>query len=245
MTPQTTFTTEMREQYFQVADSLLAELVPTHLAVEASMRSVLSAMLAGTWTSFEVLATDVWINAVNQRSSTLGLKAMEEAHRLKNSVGEPHEESRVRAKSLDAHTLFTRYGVDFSSSLGSVIYDRPLMSFNGMRGLRTVYKAAFGDDAKSLFDGFHELRDLESLRNVLVHRAGIADKRFCDRVKQSPRLSVFEERKRVRLDGEMVAHHANAAISAGVSLVLWVDQWLKEHPGDSPVGPPPTATQSD
>jgi hypothetical protein len=71
-----------------------------------------------------------------------------------------------------------------------------------------------------------ELRGLESLRHVLVHRGGRADKSFLGRIKDHPVFSRLAEGAMVPLDGVMVGDYVDASIRRAPVLIGGVDEWL-------------------
>ena len=52
-----------------------ALIVMAIAAVSEGIKGLLSGVLVGSWTAFETLATDVWVEAVNQRPMSSGVSA--------------------------------------------------------------------------------------------------------------------------------------------------------------------------
>ncbi len=107
------------------------------------------------------------------------------------------------------------------------------MSARGLEDLRRDYESAFSENGKTIRDVLDDpaLDRLQALRNVLVHRGGKADEKFCKNVKDLPmaRFAGIQEKSPVLLDGEIVRGVANPAVQACVKLIRAVDGWLATH----------------
>jgi hypothetical protein len=99
-----------------------------------------------------------------------------------------------------------------------------------LAGIREAYGLAFFTKAdaidKALMD--NKIDALNAVRNVIVHRSGIADAVY-DR--QSKFLSVPGARRGqpVELDGEIVMNLMQPVIVASLALVTAVDEWISEN----------------
>lgn len=107
------------------------------------------------------------------------------------------------------------------------------VSFISRRGFRTAYKRAFASDpAIDMTLADKSIDALSLLRNVIVHRAAVADEDFTEGVKVTPLLAPFKtlnDGDPVILDGEIVHSIIDPAFKACYQLIENVDQWLKIH----------------
>jgi len=66
---------------------------------------------------------------------------------------------------------------------------------------------------------------LEQRRNLIVHRAGMVDKRFIDKTSLGYELGTL-----LPLDDEVISESLNASIDAGCELLKCLDEWLAHNP---------------
>jgi len=198
-----------------------------------ALESIYISLLVNIWTSFEVLATDLWIAATNARPKTLGDIALKSPKiREHGSPLNPMDgKQKDDLTSISIDTL-ARYGYDIKNKIGTIVYEAQKFSFNRLANIHSVYKINFKDEADTLFKQHDQVRILEAVRNVLTHRAGIIDQTFKDRVAQDQRLSAkgLEIKQKLDLSGSDVAHYVNSTIRCGNDLLGFVDSWLLTHP---------------
>ena len=102
------------------------------------------------------------------------------------------------------------------------------VSFRSRRGFRHTYATAFSHDAGDIDAAITDksIDALSLLRNVIVHKASLADQDFRDGVNVTPLLAPFislQNNDPVELDGEIVRSIVDPAFKAGYQLVVALD----------------------
>ena len=108
--------------------------------------------------------------------------------------------------------------------------------FNRLADIRYAYNAAFGSEAKEVFEGtdFDSLSVLEAVRHVLVHRGGKVDASFLHRVKDHEKYPEFADlidEQTLELDGTLIRRCMEGSTSISKNLLSFVDKWLGSHEG--------------
>ena len=70
---------------------------------------------------------------------------------------------------------------------------------------------------------------LSALRNLIVHRSGIADDEYIQRTQETIGLPDLPRGEKLRLDGAMIEELLSGATNQARALILAVDQWLDDH----------------
>ena len=73
---------------------------------------------------------------------------------------------------------------------------------------------------------------LSLIRNLLVHKSGLVDKRYQDESVGIPLLAPFNslaEGEAIRIDGKTVAALVDPTLESGYILIESVDAWLTNH----------------
>ena len=70
------------------------------------------------------------------------------------------------------------------------------------------------------------LDSLSIARNLLVHKAGVADPDYREDQKRAPGLPHLDLGQRLPLDGPFTVANVSAAVECGVALIQAVDKWL-------------------
>jgi hypothetical protein len=197
-------------------------------AVRDGMQGMFYSAVIASWTAFESLATDLWVNSLNHRPKSLGMSALK-AQRRKSDDDESNVDN-LGAISVD---VLAKYDFDLRERIGYYLWREQVFKFNNLSSIRSAYKAAFGKQAKEWFNDEKFDKDLptvEALRHVLAHRGGIIDDRFLDRVKSKPHLSHLVKDQKIVLDGDAAAKSAEVAFVCGFTLADHVDEWLEVNP---------------
>lgn len=199
-------------------------------AASPELRTGLRALFGGAiilaWTTFECLATDLWERALNLSPVSL-------ASRAANAVDTADGGSKSNPVGLSARWIsidvLRKYGFDLRCHMGSVLKSK--FTFSDLNDLRRAYAAAFGKDKalEGIFDA-DELRLLVAVRNLLVHRAGIVDARFKERVvRHEPKMAALKEGEVFIAMGEWPTRLVRAGIAGSCSLMLYVDGWITKN----------------
>jgi hypothetical protein len=116
--------------------------------------------------------------------------------------------------------------------MGTLLKETKKVAFTTLSEIRTAFTLAFSTDCGQIKDAINDrsLFVLSTVRNVLVHKAGVADEEFCGKMKRVPAFAEVKKGDPLRLDGEVVAQIASPAMTAAVKLIEAVDAWLTAHP---------------
>jgi hypothetical protein len=169
-------------------------------------RPWLSAATVYIWTAFECLAADLWENSLNDRTVL--------AHRTLSSIpGDDTGKSGLSRRHIEVG-LAARHGFDLRRCLGTLLKSK--FDFTSFEGIEAAYKQAFGTDE---LQGFQDLKELEQVRHLIVHRGGVVDEKFL-------RVTNLKARRGVPLSPKVsqVCDYMIAVTLACVSLLKSVDQ---------------------
>ncbi len=218
-----------------IGDANVASLIqfgsgPTWLGFDA----ILIGQITGAWTSFEALAGDLWEAALNAHPHFLSdLKG-----KRQKSTDAPGctEQSKQSPKGEDpgksiAVGILQRYKYDLSRCMGSVLKSKfDFTSLGAKNGIKSAYWAAFGDqNIGSIIEG-ESLRSLASVRNVIVHKAGMVDEEFKGDLSAIPPFRSIGIGKRIPIDGALVQDLIHPVVNSAIDLIRSVDNWIVEHP---------------
>jgi len=102
------------------------------------------------------------------------------------------------------------------------------VSFQKLEQVKLFYMVAFGDHFKKIFDDTSDgyIFALALARNALVHKSGIADKKFLENCKRFQEWKSINLHEAILFDGEIVRKLRNAARDVGLELLIHVDDIL-------------------
>jgi hypothetical protein len=181
--------------------------------VDDGLRAFLSAQTILCWTLFEATAKDIWIAALNSRTCSLGTNIAKNPH-----GGNSNEGKQIKLSELERH------GWNVVGKLGTIYsykYD-----FSRCEECGDAYYDAFRDDSFRKLFASQELRRLNAIRNLFVHKAGIIDEKF---ITQS-RIPGLKVGAVFRTSPADVSSLCKEAIDILCNLAKLVDQWLKANP---------------
>lgn len=196
----------------------------------------LGSLLISEWSAFEILATDLWVAAVNSRPSSLGRAALQAPRRKDDDspLEEASEDKKPADKKTAAVSLDTlqRYGYNLSNRMGDMLKAQRKWSFNSAKTIRFAYTDAFGKESNwpRQDSDYKTIAHLEAVRHLLVHRAGVVDQTFIDRIGADSLFSGVALVKRLTIDGDMVNFFMNLVIDYSCKYIKFVDEWLINHP---------------
>jgi hypothetical protein len=195
--------------------------------------ALMTSMILGVWTAFEVLAGDLWEAALNAHPQGL-------AELKGNMNGNKHNKNRGTAPANDSYERRTEKievslshirDLEFSTAgkMGTLL--RNVVKFDSVRGICESYRSAFWEDDESIEEAldYYELRRLNLVRNLLVHKAGKADKPFLEEAAKYPDLSACKIGDTLVVDGEMVLRLVEPVIGRSKDLIQAVNQWIEQH----------------
>jgi hypothetical protein len=198
-----------------------------------ALEGMLSSMLIGTWTAFEVLAGDLWEAAMNCHPQTLAaLEGDPVGWQNGNSSQDREDEQRGGAKGGEksiALGLLQPHFRDPSVGMGTILRSR--YTFQTLPVIRKAYCQAFSIDFDIVRDALIDtsLDHLAGTRNALVHRAGKADNKFKAQTKDCIHFSGIKPGDHIKVDGEIVSDIVGNAVKQAVKLIVSVDRWICDH----------------
>lgn len=186
--------------------------VEPHLA--PGLSSMLSAQIIGAYTAFETLAKDLWIAAVNGRPAKLGSRV-----------------EVVRSQQIPL-TQLQQYDFNLKQHMGDLLEGdgKGKVRFDSIDSIRESYAAAFAESAFVKVLNKPELFGLSEVRNLLVHRSGIADRKFVSRMKSNSDWSHTPAGTILPLNGALAAKLTTTAVQCSIELARGVDCWLVANP---------------
>ncbi len=195
---------------FASVEGALRAASPVGEEVRDSLQHLLESVFLNHWTAFEVLATDLWIDAVDARPTSLGQVAFRKA-------------------ASNADNPLMVFPPD--GKAGTYLYHLKVKPFgwNMLDHMARGYKVCFGTPlSKLLLEP--ELMALQAIRQILIHRAGIADGRFVGKMKGHSKWSALEAGDSFPMDAEIVSAYFFETLRCAIALIQAVDQWLIENP---------------
>ena len=177
-----------------------------------SMMAVLSTIVLESWTAFESLVSDLWIVGVDKGPKDVRVRVANSTRLLK-------PDDNIGAKEL----LDVEF--DPSSNYGSSLRELGRVSFQKLDYIKRFYSIAFDHDFGKMFSEVENgyITALAAFRNVLIHNAGKADKKFVKNVQSFEEFRTIKPKDGLLLDGEIVRKLHNSAIVLGWELIKFVD----------------------
>jgi hypothetical protein len=200
-----------------------AEVQPN--PIRNSITAILSSVLLGSWTAFEVLAGDLWVAALNDRPR-LGFAALDADK--SDSDSDEEKERKDKVKFTLPVKLLRKYKYDLKTRMGSVL--RKKWDFARRVEAKEAYLKTFRKPSdkhvlESIFDD-QKLIWMAAIRNSIVHDGAIADHEFTCQIKRHPQLRTVKEGESIPLRGSLVREFIDAASQRGLELIKFVDDWL-------------------
>jgi len=242
---------QMMKRFLFRIDDLLT-FVPNegmHFGVEA----VFFAMIQGAWTAFETLAADLWEAAINscpqslfkldgeeKRIERIVTDRIEEDKRLASGGKRPKKARRPPAESIVAKDERESKKVDLlqigkvsgdtfnlGNKMGSLL--RTKYEFTTLRKIRAAYGLAFSPPVQAIDDvlSCRAIDALCAVRNVIVHKAGVADEEYLEKIDGIPNAPPLALGQKLALDGESTFNLIDLVVSQEISLLKAVDEFLR------------------
>lgn len=181
-----------------------------HPEIRSGITTTLSAQLTLAWTAFEILASDLWVAAVNWDSDL--------AVRYSDAGGN----SQSKSISIPSLASYGTHDFNLSNLMGDVLRDTKA-DFTSLKSTKFVYESTFGTKFHVFDSG--ELKLLELLRNLISHKSGIADERFIKGISDSfiksaiTDLPAIEAGEAFPITSKLAKQLINGAIVEGENLV--------------------------
>jgi hypothetical protein len=149
---------------------------------------------------------------------------------LDDDAGEPRGKTSV---TLGDMFKVTKGKYDLGGRMGTLLVQAKRVQFTSLEGIRGAYSLAFSEKVKRAraqrIDAALANKGLDALsavRNLIIHKAAIADAVYLDDCKTAPTAPLLKEGESLQLDGEMCQTMIVPVIKASVELVKAVDSWL-------------------
>ena len=183
-------------------------------------------MLTSTWTAFETLAGDLWEAALNVRPDRFA------------DFGGDHDRIRQKAQGRQRRALkngpkfgpskeFARSAAGKACPRGEhgTYHRENHASFDALHKTRSAYSCAFKSRYAKIDNALCEpcLDALSHVRNLIVHRSGIADARYvkeASAIRGCPRIGL---NKSLPLRGDLVARLIKPVVGVSMRLISAVD----------------------
>jgi hypothetical protein len=193
-------------------------LAAPHPAMHRSIDALFASVILESWTAFETLSSEVWVQLVNNGPSELRTKVNDSRHVKK---GEREEDEKIPLKIDPA--------MDYAGSLR----EARRVSFQTLSNIKKYYSVIFEKPVmKRIFEetsgGY--IAALSAVRNILTHKAGIVDSSFVVQVKNFPELSTFKDKDPLLLDGGIVKRLRQAALDHAQAIITAADDILSPLP---------------
>ena len=185
-------------------------LEKNEIGLRETYDAILDSSTVWIWCSFEVLMRELWKQSLNEGGKYLGNVV------IKKSQSEDRRTDKIQGKYIRLDYL-AKYNYDISKDLGTILLDK--FDFTSCKGICEAYNCAFPRSEnieKALIS--KKLSELEAVRNVIVHNAGIIDSDFCRRTS----TSLAEMGNRIRLNNRKVCEYGNAVMEVGIATMLAV-----------------------
>src|SRR5262249_47507032 len=101
------------------------------------------------------------------------------------------------------------------------------------RGIRDAYSSAFSEKEKkartadidsALAD--KALNALSAVRNLIVHKAGVADSEYAEKAKNAPTAPQLKQGDKLQLTGAICRTLIDDAVKSSIKVIKGVDSWL-------------------
>ncbi|HET6323888.1 MAG TPA: hypothetical protein VFG04_04240 [Planctomycetaceae bacterium] len=221
--------------------------------MQFAIENVFFSMIQGTWTTFEVLAGDLWEAAINvcpQRLFKLhgrekriekavedriaSDKKLMDKSRVKTKHVPPEsivEKNEKESKKVDLVELGSVSGdtFDLRNKMGSLL--RTKYELNTLRKIRAAYSLAFDHPPVKAIDDALTCRAFDALgavRNVIVHKGGVADQEYVAKTEGIPNAPRLAKGQKLSLDGVSTFNLISLVVAQEVALLKAVDAFASE-----------------
>src|SRR5579864_8526861 len=193
--------------------------------------ATLAAMLTNAWTSFEVLATDLWEAAINAHPRSLSeLKGVKNRIARKSGAeGRDKQEARLdetdkseKPDVLNTIREVTRGTMNAGDVMGTVLRNR--FAFHKLSGIRQAYSCAFSKrfDKIDTILADTTIDRLNLIRNLILHEAGTVEKgsKFIRMARDIGWQPTYEIGKPFPLNGLLVSGLIRPVFDRSAQLIL-------------------------
>jgi hypothetical protein len=192
-------------------NTLALQTIAPHESIEA----ILGGYIVQAWTTFEVLAADLWEVALNEHPETLA--------NIDSTKETGQDGKQIRLWKLREH------GYDLRGKMGTLLREK--FNFDSLQGIREAYAASFSIDNKKIEDALADKSAdaLNIMRQIIVHRAGVADQEYVNKASTVPLAPPTPVGSKIPLDGSTLMKIFSVAGPQATALITAVDDWIDKH----------------
>jgi hypothetical protein len=196
-------------------DDRIASLM-RHESFQRALRVMFFITTPLLWTAFETLARDAWITAIDAGPVSI-------ARRTFRSLDDDEVDDGILKKSIEVGIL-AKHDFDLRGRLGTILQDK--FHFSSIEGISKAYHAAFPNESAFLATlENNDLKSAEQVRHLITHKAGIIDDKYKKRTSTSQNMG-----EELVLTGAQVSRFGQAVVEVGISLLVFVDNFLTYNP---------------
>ena len=212
-----------------VEDRLLARaVIGDRQEIRDGLTSILPSLVIASWTAFEVLASDLWLAVYESLPNEFRVLTGHEG-RIDSQI----ELSGIPRKPLKPSGLKPVKPIPLGLS-GKDALAKAKLTFASLTKIRIAYSRLFSEQFQ-----FEETKAIDTVlcanrldavsltRNVLVHKSGIADPVYLDRIKGVPTAPVAELGSPIVLNGIMTKVLVDSVVTLGSQLAKAADLWVQ------------------
>lgn len=197
-------------------DTLVRELIDYgKRPITDGMDVIIRAMIIFAWTTFETLCEDLLEKTIDIRPKTFAV--------LKG---------RNQKRAMPAWEGTDLKGKVHPFSDVKRMVGRSRLTYRSVKAIRDSYWLVFHKNYGRIdrIIKHRSIDNLHAVRNVLVHKGGIVDQPFLDRIAGVPQFSKAQDNALLHLDFAMVKWLIRPVFARGISLIVAVNRWVREHP---------------
>lgn len=184
----------------------LTEVMDAH--VWLGLEAILLAQITGMWTAFEYLAGDLWKAAVNAYPKA-----------AQPRINKPYKFT----EALFEHVMDGSY--DLHTGLGTFLADSESVSFDSLKSLKESYSIIHSDDIKKKILPDPSIEALSLVRNVIAHKAGIADDEYARRYR-AVGAPFRKLNRKLPLTGKVIHELIAPVLAKAIELIDATDKWI-------------------
>ncbi|MGD9644171.1 MAG: hypothetical protein AB7U73_00565 [Pirellulales bacterium] len=189
----------------------LIEAMDTH--VWLGLEAILLAQITGMWTAFEYLAGDLWKGAVNAYPKT-ARPLIKKQFKFTDTLFE-----HVTGGSYDLH-----------AGLGTFLADSDAVTFDSLKSLKESYSIIHSDVIKKKILPDPAIGALSLVRNVIAHKAGIADDEYLRR-HRAVGAPFRKLNRKLPITGKAVHELIAPVLAKAIELIDATDKWITTKRG--------------
>jgi hypothetical protein len=199
--------------------------------MKQAARGLLQSAIISSWTTIEVMLGDLWEAALN--ACPMGLATMMESRRdkVRKNDWDNRPAGQPEGKWI-SHDDLLKYQFNVSQVMGTIL--REDFKFTILAGATAAYTKAFLKDNENVLSYIQHpsLKALSAMRNVIVHKNGMADQDFLDAASACEPLKQWKDlspNSAVELSGHDAKSLIDEALLTGAALISGVDEWILTH----------------